>query len=482
MTLAELAERGARASTGAPGRARSAPRPARSTSSWCASRPSPRRSPRLWASEPLERLEGVAALPRRLRARAVPARRRSSRRTSTSTAARSPARRSCATAGSAASRSSRACSARPSARSTSSGTSRRRTRTRMEELVAQPRRGVPRVDLAARLDGRGDARQGARQARRVHPEDRLPGPVARLLGARGRAPTTCWATCAAPTRSSRTASWRKIGKPIDRDEWFMTPQTVNAYYNPGMNEIVFPAAILQPPFFDAEADDAVNYGGIGAVIGHEIGHGFDDQGSKYDGDGRLEDWWTADDRAEFETRTERPHRRSTTRSPPPSSAASHHVNGALTIGENIGDLGGLSIALKAYRIALGTPARRGAGDRRADRRAARAARLGAGVAGEGPRRGDRSAGSRPTRTRPTSSAATAWCATSTSSTRRSTCSRATRCTWRPRSASASGDARRPGPAAGRRQAAARTRRRGPAGSRCPARPCTCTPSVALRHV
>ena len=91
----------------------------------------------------------------------------------------------------------------------------------------------------------------------------------------------------------------KLGGPVDRDEWFMTPQTVNAYYNPGMNEIVFPAAILQPPFFDAEADDAANYGGIGAVIGHEIGHGFDDQGAKYDGDGNLVNWWTDDDRAEF---------------------------------------------------------------------------------------------------------------------------------------------------------------------------------------
>jgi putative endopeptidase len=146
----------------------------------------------------------------------------------------------------------------------------------------------------------------------------------------------------------------KIGKPIDRDEWFMTPQTVNAYYNPGLNEIVFPAAILQPPFFDAEADDAANYGGIGAVIGHEIGHGFDDQGSKYDGEGRLEDWWTADDRAEFETRTKALIDQYSEFSPT-QLGGSHHVNGELTIGENIGDLGGLSIALQAYRIALGTP-------------------------------------------------------------------------------------------------------------------------------
>src|ERR1700686_4484406 len=95
----------------------------------------------------------------------------------------------------------------------------------------------------------------------------------------------------------------KLGKPIDRAEWHMTPQTVNAYYNPGMNEIVFPAAILQPPFFDPKADDAVNYGGIGAVIGHEIGHGFDDQGSKYDGKGVFQDWWTKEDRANFDAPT-----------------------------------------------------------------------------------------------------------------------------------------------------------------------------------
>ncbi len=150
----------------------------------------------------------------------------------------------------------------------------------------------------------------------------------------------------------------KIGRPIDRDEWFMTPQTVNAYYNPGMNEVVFPAAILQPPFFDAEADDAVNYGGIGAVIGHEIGHGFDDQGSKYDGTGRLEDWWTEADRAEFEARTAALVAQFDGYVPAQlvgTEHAEHHVNGALTIGENIGDLGGLTIALKAYRIALGRP-------------------------------------------------------------------------------------------------------------------------------
>ena len=144
----------------------------------------------------------------------------------------------------------------------------------------------------------------------------------------------------------------KLGGPVDRDEWFMTPQTVNAYYNPGMNEIVFPAAILQPPFFDAEADDAANYGGIGAVIGHEIGHGFDDQGAKYDGDGNLVDWWTDEDRAEFGSRTKALIEQYETYIPQ-GLGDGHHVNGAFTVGENIGDLGGLSIALLAYQLSLG---------------------------------------------------------------------------------------------------------------------------------
>ncbi|MEW5812806.1 MAG: M13 family metallopeptidase [Actinomycetota bacterium] len=144
----------------------------------------------------------------------------------------------------------------------------------------------------------------------------------------------------------------KLGGPVDRDEWFMTPQTVNAYYNPGMNEIVFPAAILQPPFFDADADDAANYGGIGAVIGHEIGHGFDDQGAKYDGDGNLVDWWTDEDRSEFGSRTKALIEQYETFTPR-GLDPSHHVNGAFTVGENIGDLGGLSIALLAYRLSLG---------------------------------------------------------------------------------------------------------------------------------
>ncbi|NBO09031.1 MAG: peptidase M13 [Actinobacteria bacterium] len=142
----------------------------------------------------------------------------------------------------------------------------------------------------------------------------------------------------------------KLGKPVDRNEWHMTPQTVNAYYNPTMNEIVFPAAILQPPFFDIDADDAVNYGGIGAVIGHEIGHGFDDQGSKFDGDGNLTDWWTEADRDAFEARTKKLIEQYNQLEP--IAAPGHQVNGALTIGENIGDLGGLTIAHKAYQLSL----------------------------------------------------------------------------------------------------------------------------------
>jgi len=143
---------------------------------------------------------------------------------------------------------------------------------------------------------------------------------------------------------------RKIGSPLDRDEWFMTPQTVNAYYNPGFNEIVFPAAILQYPFFDPARDAASNYGAIGAVIGHEIGHGFDDQGSRFDGAGRLTNWWTDQDRAAFEERTASLITQFSELAP--RDLPGHFVNGELTIGENIGDLGGLAIAWKAYLMSL----------------------------------------------------------------------------------------------------------------------------------
>jgi putative endopeptidase len=140
----------------------------------------------------------------------------------------------------------------------------------------------------------------------------------------------------------------KLGRPIDRDEWGMTPQTVNAYYNPELNEIVFPASILQPPFFDANADDAVNYGGIGAVIGHEISHGFDDQGAQYDGNGNLRDWWSPADHKNFAAKTKMLVEQYNGYSPLPG----YHVNGSLTLGENIADNSGLAIAYKAYKLSL----------------------------------------------------------------------------------------------------------------------------------
>jgi putative endopeptidase len=151
----------------------------------------------------------------------------------------------------------------------------------------------------------------------------------------------------------------RIGKPVDRSEWFMLPQAVNAYYNPPFNEIVFPAAILQPPFFNLSADPAVNYGAIGAVIGHEIGHGFDDQGSKSDGTGNLRDWWTPADRAAFEALTGRLVGQYNALCPfdETSPGGKACINGALTLGENIGDIGGLSLAYRAYQLSLaGKPA------------------------------------------------------------------------------------------------------------------------------
>jgi len=136
----------------------------------------------------------------------------------------------------------------------------------------------------------------------------------------------------------------KLGQPVDRTEWYMTPQTVNAYYNPTQNEIVFPAARLQPPFFQLDADDAINYGAVGGVIGHEISHGFDDEGSKFDGDGNLADWWTETDRAAFEQRTRALVKQFNAFEP----VAGMHINGELTLGENIGDLSGVAMAYRAY--------------------------------------------------------------------------------------------------------------------------------------
>ncbi len=152
----------------------------------------------------------------------------------------------------------------------------------------------------------------------------------------------------ASARFEHQRELKKLGGPIDRDEWHMTPQTINAYYNPVMNEIVFPAAILQPPFFNMMADDAVNYGAIGAVIGHELSHGFDDKGSKFDGKGNLRMWWTETDREEFERRAKGLVGQYNEYEP----IDGNFVNGELTLGENIGDLGGLSVAYEAYRLSL----------------------------------------------------------------------------------------------------------------------------------
>ena len=157
----------------------------------------------------------------------------------------------------------------------------------------------------------------------------------------------------ANVRASELWSWRfnvaKLGKPVDKDEWLITPQTVNAYYFPGTNEITFPAAILQAPFFDPNADDAVNYGGIGAVIGHEIGHGFDDQGRLYDATGALRDWWTRADDAAFTARSKGLVAQYNGYQALPGL----NVNGQLTLGENIGDIGGLGVAYQAYKRSLG---------------------------------------------------------------------------------------------------------------------------------
>jgi putative endopeptidase len=163
-------------------------------------------------------------------------------------------------------------------------------------------------------------------------------------------PDDLWHNAKAAASFEHDRQLAKIGSPVDRDEWFMLPQTVNAYYNPGTNEICFPAGILQRPFFDADADPAENYGGIGAVIGHEIGHGFDDQGSEYDELGNLNEWWTKADKEAFEERSDMLVQQYDGLSP--RQLPDEKVNGALTVGENIGDLGGLTIGHKAYLISV----------------------------------------------------------------------------------------------------------------------------------
>jgi putative endopeptidase len=162
-------------------------------------------------------------------------------------------------------------------------------------------------------------------------------------------PSTYLANLQAASQWNAARNWGKLGKPVDRTEWGMTPPTVNAYYSPSMNEIVFPAGILQPPFYDPNADDAVNYGGMGAVIGHEMTHGFDDQGRQFDAEGNLRDWWTPADAAAYKTRTQLVSDQFDAYTVVDSAT---HVNGKLTLGENIADLGGLTVAYAAFQKSL----------------------------------------------------------------------------------------------------------------------------------
>ena len=224
-----------------------------------------------------------------------------------------------------------------------------------------------------------------------------------------------------------------VGRPVDRSRWQMTPQTVNAYYSPLTNEILFPAAILQPPFFDARADDAVNYGGIGAVIGHEVSHGFDDQGRKFDGDGKLRDWWTADDDAKFQ-RPGQPARRPVRLVQPARRHERERQADARR--EHRRPLG-------PHRCLQGIPAlarrARGPGARRLHGRPAVLHRLGADLGAQVPRGGVAQAPAHRPAQPDRVSGERRRCATCASSTRRSTCARATSCTCRRTRGSRSGD-------------------------------------------
>ena len=296
-------------------------------------------------------------------------------------------------------------------------------------------RSLSRRYPVARLDERRDAEAGPRKAGQVHSQDRLHREVARLFQARDRQRRPGRQRSPRQQRSRPRATSPSSGKPVDREEWGMTPQTVNAYYNPSMNEIVFPAAILQPPFFDMNADDAFNYGAIGAVIGHEIGHGFDDQGSKFDGDGNMNNWWTdarpqgirepgqEADRSVQLVRAEAIARAE-------SQRCAHHRREHRRPGRAVDRVQGVSA------VAQGPGA---AGDRRPDRRSAVLHRLGPGVAEQVARCEHGSNSSPPTRTHRPSSAATVSCGICPNSTPPSASRRETSSGLRRSSACGSGE-------------------------------------------
>ena len=224
------------------------------------------------------------------------------------------------------------------------------SRTQMAALVANLRRAMGANLATLRWMGPQTRAEAEAKLAAFTPKIGAPDTYKTYAGL-AISPTDALANAMAAGRWQADFADGRIGKPVDRAEWFMFPQTVNAYYNPAMNEIVFPAAILQPPFFNPKADPAANYGAIGAVIGHEMGHGFDDQGSKYDGTGNLRDWWSAADKANFVALTDRLAGQYDKLCPFDSGQTC--VNGKLTLGENIGDLGGLSLAWRAYHLALG---------------------------------------------------------------------------------------------------------------------------------
>ena len=225
-------------------------------------------------------------------------------------------------------------------------------KAKIEELVAQPEGRDARADRGPRLDGRGDQSRGAEEARHLQHQGRLSGSSRAIIRRSKSATTISSATCSARRAPIGHSTSNRLADPVDRTDWGMTPQTNDAY-NGSLRDIVFPAGILQPPMFDPNADPAINYGAIGGVIGHELTHGFDDQGRKFDADGKLHDWWTAEDAKTFEARAAVLGAQYSKFEPLPGAK----VNGELTMGENIADLGGLTIALDAYRASLkGKPA------------------------------------------------------------------------------------------------------------------------------